>query len=145
MIGLKKSESIFWSETDEFPVSATYKPSIWDLKLGYGIRLSSRIRLTPQLGFQYVGLKETVEELDYAISDYYYLPSTIADGANAMSMSIGTRFNIALSPLIGISITPEYKTAIYKSNGYKVLSKTSHEINKYVCGFGGLIDLNLYF
>ena len=145
MIGLKKSESIFWSEIDEFPVSATYKPYVWDLKFGYGIRLDSRIRLTPQLGFQYVGLKETVEELDYATSDYYYPPSTIADGANAMSLSIGTRFNIALSPLIGVSFTPEYKTSIYKSEGYEVLSKTSNEINKYASGFGGLINLNLYF
>ena len=145
MIGLKNSESIFWSRIDDFPVSTTYNPYIWDLKFGYGIRLGSRIRLTPQLGVQYVGLKETVEELDYAISDYYYPPSTIADGANAMSLSIGTRFNIALSPSIGVSITPGYNVAIYKSEGYEVLSKTSNEINKYVFGFGGLINLNLYF
>lgn len=145
IIGLKKSETIYWAEPSEIPVSSTYKPSAWDLKLGYGIRLNSRIRITPQIGYQYVGLKETIEDLNFTSSDYYYTTSTVANGANVMSMSVGARFNIALSPSIGFSITPQYKVPIYKSPGFDILSKTSHDISKYMSGFDGLINLNLFF
>lgn len=149
IIGMSKSDKIYWSDKsgESVPFTATYKPSGGNVKIGYGFRINSRIRITPQIGCQFLTLKETTEE-SYVSDDYsqwsqYYMGA--ADKAKAASASFGARFSIALAPCVGISVTPEYLLAVSKSEGFKALSDVSSKIKGYADGFGCNISVNLFF
>lgn len=133
----RESESIYWSNTideDQVPVEATYKPAIClAYKVGYGIRTNRRLRLTPQIGFQWLGFKEKLESEE------------IAPYPNVCSLTLGLRCSLAISKYIGLSFTPEYLTAIGESDGYKLISDVSNDIKSCSTGFYGNISLNFYF
>lgn len=133
IMGLSESENIYWNHSyvDNYPYMTTYKPSAIHAKIGYGIRLSRRLRFTPQIGCQVVNLKE--------------LGHTIADGAKAVSGTMGGRFNLAISSCIGISVSPEYIVGVNKTKGYKALSDISPQIKGYSEGFGCNASINLFF
>lgn len=140
------SDKIFWSDRsgESVPVAATYKPMGGNLKIGYGIRLNSRMRITPQVGLQYVTLGETIEHIyNSTNSNNWY--SEVADKSSAISLLLGVRFNVAISPCIGLSVTPEYLTPASKTEGYKALSDVSTKIKNYSDGFNCNVSLNLFF
>lgn len=149
IMGLTKSDKIYWSDKsgESVPFTATYKPSGGNVKVGYGIRLHSRIRFTPQIGCQFISLKETTEESfvsdDYSEWSQYYLGA--ADGSKAASLTLGLRCNIALAPWLGLSVSPEYLVGISKSNGFKALSDVSSKIKGYADGFNCNVSLNIFF
>lgn len=149
IMGLTNSDKIYWSDKsgESVPFSATYKPSGGNIKIGYGFRLHSRIRLTPQVGCQFISLKETTEESfvsdDYSEWSQYYLG--VADGSKAASLTLGLRCNVALAPWLGLSVAPEYLVGISKSNGFKTLSNVSSKIKGYADGFNCNVSLNIFF
>lgn len=149
MASLSSSDKIYWSDTsgESVPFTATYKPSGGNVKIGYGFRINSRIRITPQFGFQFLSLKENTEESfiseDYTQWSQYYLGA--ADKASAASASFGARFSFALAPCIGVSVSPEYLVSVSKSEGYKALSAVSSKIKGYTEGFSCNISVNLFF
>ena len=148
LLGLTESEKIYWNDKsgETIPFSARYKHSGGNFKVGYGIRLHSRMRLTPQVGFQFVNLTETTEESftpDDAQWSNYYMGA--AKGSKAGSLSFGARFNIAVAPCLGIAVTPEYLLCIGKSNGFKALAEVSNQIKGYSEGFGCNISINIFF
>lgn len=149
LVGLTNSEKIYWSDKsgESVPFTATYKPSGGSVKVGYGIRLHSRIRMTPQVGCQYISLKETTEESfisdDYTQGSQYYLGA--ANDSKAASLSLGLRGNVALAPWLGLSVSPEYLVSISKSNGFKALSAISSKIKGYSDGFNCNVSLNIFF
>lgn len=149
LLGLSNSDKIYWSDKsgESVPFTATYKPSGGNIKLGYGIRLHSRVRLTPQAGCQFISLKETTEESfvsdDYTQWSQYYLGA--ADGSKATSLTLGLRCNVALAPWVGLSVSPEYLVGISKSNGFKALSDVSSKIKGYADGFSCNVSLNIFF
>lgn len=148
IMGLTNSDKIYWSDKsgETVPFTATYKPSGGNVKIGYGFRIQSRIRLTPQVGCQFISLKETTEESfvsdDYSEWSQYYLGA--ADGSKAASLTLGLRCNVALAPWLGLSVAPEYLVGISKSNGFKTLSDVSSKINGYADGFNCNVSLNIF-
>lgn len=149
LMGLTNSDKIYWSDKlgESVPFTATYKLSGGNVKIGYGIRLHSRIRLTPQIGCQFISLKETTEESfisdDYTQWSQYYLGA--ANGSKAASLTLGLRCNVALAPWLGLSVSPEYLVGISKSNGFKALSDVSSKIKGYADGFNCNVNLNIFF
>ncbi len=149
LLGLTNSELIYWRDKsgESTPFTATYKPFGGNIKFGYGIRLHSRIRLTPQIGCRIISLKETIVE--YTKTEGYPEPAnryeSAANGANAMSLSGGLRFKVALAPWLGLSVSPEYLVGISKSNGFKALSDVSSKIKGYADGFNCNVSLNIFF
>lgn len=155
ILGQAESENIYWNNknAEYLPCKASYKPSGYICKLGYGIRINSRLRFTPQIGVQYLMLKESANDIrtyNSVPSEYYYYVGSlaylgIADNSKAISASIGARINLALFPCIGISVCPEYKIIGGQSDGYKAISEISNEIKSYASGFGCNVAVNLYF
>ena len=148
LLGINDSEKIYWTnktgKTD--PFSATYKATGWNLKVGYGLRLHSRVRLTPQLGCQSITLKEIVDNdfsLKYPTLSQYYNYSGAADGANVASFNGGLRCNVALTSWLGISISPEYLIGVGRSKGFEALSKVSSQIKGYANGFNCNVSFNI--
>ena len=103
--------------------------------------------MTPQIGCQFISLKESTEE-SFASDDYSewsqdYLGA--ADGSKAASLTLGLRCNVALAPWLGLSVSPEYLVGISKSNGFKALSDVSSKIKGYADGFNCNVSLNIFF
>ena len=144
-----KSETIYLGDGEIIPVPVTYSPSGFNFKIGYGIRCNNRIRITPQIGIQYVQLKENMGKMpddDMYHSNYINLEYTgFADSSFAISTTLGARISFAIIQHLGISINPEYSLSIKQSKGYKVLSDVSSDINSYSKGFNCSVNLNCFF
>lgn len=138
-------ERLYWSDGECLPRSATYKPTGFNIKMGYGLRLNTHIRFTPQVGIQYLGFKESLE--DYQASDYNAIETCVnfIDGANVTSVTVGGRLSIVILPGVGFSINPEYFTQIKESEGFDILSGVSSTIKDIPSGFNCAINLNLFF
>lgn len=142
IMGLSESDKIYWNDkTGEIKsIATTYLPSGGNIKVGYGLRVHDRIRLTPQVGGQLVTLKEKIDNAGNSAFD-----KSLANGANAISASAGVKLNVAVAKCLGISVTPEYLLAISKSDGFKALSELSSKIKGYSEGFGCNVSVNLFF
>lgn len=147
IFGFTESEKVFWSGNEStLPTSFTYKPSGYNGKIGYGIKLGSRFRMTPQLGCQVVMLKEKRCEDDYYYTDSYaYRLSEVVTNATSISGTVGLRVNFALFSCMGLAVSPEYWFPFSQTGGYKALSEVSSDIKKYAKGFNCNISVNLFF
>lgn len=147
--GLSDIDKVYWSDksAESVPFTATYKITGGTFKLGWGIRLHSRIRFTPQIGCQILILKETTEE-SFKSSDYGYWSkyySGAAIDSKAASLTLGLRCNFALATWLGLSVTPEYLVGISKSNGFQALSDVSSKIKGSAEGLNCNVSLNIFF
>lgn len=131
LFGLSKSENIYWNNTsgEDMPILATYSPMGFNLKIGYGIKLSRQFRITPRLGIQYVVLQEKSS-------------TKVANNANALGVPIGVKIDFAIVNHFGISFEPSYLVNVSKSEGYKTLSDISDKIKGYADGIG--LNISLY-
>ena len=131
LLGLSKSENIYWDNTsgDNMPIPTTYSPMGCNLKIGYGIKLGDRFRITPRLGMEYVALHEKA-------------PTKVANNANALDMPIGLKVDFGIVEHFGISLEPSYLIGMNKSEGYNALSDISDKIKGYADGFG--LNISLY-
>lgn len=138
LLGLGKSEEIFWNSTSgySYPVSSTYTPWGMDFKVGYGIGFAGRFRVTPQAGWQGIFLKE---------NDTYDNSDAIADTSSAGSITIGTKLEVIPINHLGISVTPQYMIPVSMSDYYKSLKEVSSKIKGYVSGFSLNISINVFF
>ena len=135
--GTDKSETIYWSGNDSQPIASYYEPILnVSAKIGYGIPISTRFRLTPQIGMNFLKLKETMED---------EANITPADGANVTSGLISLRFSAAIIDNVAISLSPEYSFAISKSDGYTALSDISDKIKKWGEGFNFKLGITAFF
>lgn len=136
LMGMKESETIYWTspDTDSEPDAATYKPSGANVKAGYGFSLFGRLRLTPQLGVQFITFKEQSSGYE-----------TIADRMKAVSFIGGARISFAITKFVSVSVSPEWKMALGKSEGFKAVSAISKSIKGYAEGIGVNCSLNLFF
>lgn len=136
--GFTKSPTIYWNYTGEEedirPEKCTYSPSlILGGKIGYGLNIASKLRITPQIGLRFMKLTEKSEG-NYHIT-----------GANCSSVTIGLRGYYAFSSHIGISLTPEYAIGVVKSNGFKTLSDVTSKIKNMGEGFNAKLALVFTF
>lgn len=149
ILGLSKSDHVYWSDKsgDSLPFAATYTPSGGNFKLGYGISLGNRIRVTPQVGMQFLQLKEKTESISQSAGfegdtkqNYEGAPK-----ANTAAMTAGLRASVALAPSVGLSISPQYIVPVSKSAGYKALENVSRQIKGYANGFSCNASIYIFF
>lgn len=135
--GTGNSETVYWSGNDTKPVSSIYHPQItMSGKVGYGVALGTRYRITPQVGVNYLKLQEAMQE-DANI--------TPAQGANVTSALVGVRFSAIIANHFGISLSPEYSFGVGKSNGYKELEAVSSKVKNWGQGFNVKLGLMVAF
>ena len=135
--GTENSETIYWSGNDVRPVSSIYHPELLvSGKIGYGIAVGTRFRITPQLGINYLSLKESMQEESNV---------TPANGSNVTSALFGVRFSTIITNHFGVSLSPEYSFGVGKSNGYKELEIVSSKIKNSGQGFNVKFGLMVAF
>lgn len=127
----QESPKIYWNyigdDYDYYPKTCTYAPSmILAGKLGYGVLVGTRFKLTPQIGYRFTKLAE-------------YGAVGQIEGAYCSSTTIGLRMYLAFTTHFGISLTPEYIVLISQSEGFKTLSNVTSKIKN----FGKGVNLNL--
>jgi hypothetical protein len=135
--GMSSSETIYWnyvgdSDYSYAPEEVKYKATAYGGKVGYGLRLSSRFRLTPQIGAMLIKLKS---DNSY---DFY-------DGATAINASASLKFSYYINSALGISVAPEYRFGVNKGEGFTNLSDLSSTIKNYVDGVECNVALFLCF
>lgn len=148
LAALSESERIYWNDHSgtSMPFAATYRPFGCNLKVGYSIRLGKRFRITPQIGMQYMTLKETPAETGIADDDIWPSPcDKAADNSNALSGSAGVRVSFSILKNVGISVSPQYILKVSQTEGFRDLSEVSDKIKKSGEGFGCSINLNVSF
>ena len=96
-------------------------------RLGYGIILGSRFRITPQLGAGVLNV----------MGDQLR--------ANALTASVAVRCECALAGCLGISVTPEYTQAVSKKPVFEKLSAVSSAVKGWGSGFNARLGIHLYF
>ena len=97
---------------------------MFGLKLGYGIKVSPTIRITPQLGAGVLNVKG---------DDV---------GSSAICATAGARIEIALGKNFGISLTPEGQFAVSKKDVFKNLEEASSKIKGW--GTGGNLRAGVF-
>jgi hypothetical protein len=93
-------------------------------KLGYGIKVSSKVRVTPQLGVGILNIKG---------GDL---------GSNAICATAGARVEIAFGKRFGVSLTPEGQFAVSKKEVFKRLEEISDKIKHW--GTGANIRIGVF-
>lgn len=135
--GTGNSETIYWSGNDKKPVSSVYHPElVVSGKAGYGIAVGTRFRIAPQMGINYLSLKESMQEESSV---------TPANGSNVTSALLGVRVSAIITNHLGVSLSPEYSFRVGKSNGYKELEAVSSKIKDWGQGFNVKFGLMIAF
>ena len=135
---MRSSGDIYWydNETEDDPVPYTYKPTIAGGKVGYGLIVGNRVRLTPYLGAGLKQLKGT------PASGYNGIPELTS--TSAVDVNGGLKLSIALSSVFELNITPEYHYTIPWKNLYKELCDISPFVKKWNNGLTISVGLGLF-
>lgn len=138
MVPIAKAERIYWNSLSAKPAQYDYKPSLaFGGRIGYGIIVGEKFRITPQAGLMLMMVKET------PVSDS--ANKNPAKGANCASLAIGCKLQYLVSKSFTICITPEYKVPILQSNGFKAMSEVSNNIKKWNNGIGVKLAVGVEF
>lgn len=139
LYGPMNSETIYWNSTDSDaePSQYNYRPLIVGGKLGYGLVLGNRLRLTPQVGSNYIRLNGT--ELNN--SGIGFNPSE----CEAISLTGTLKLSIAIASCLELNISPEYDYAVYKSDICGALFNTSPTIKSWIDGVRVNFGFGLFF
>lgn len=139
MLGLNKSEMIYWNATssDVKPCGYSYKAAQMGIRLGYGIVFGTRMRLTPQVGF---GVAKLSSAESYNID-----PSFDASNTYAANSSISAKFEYAVASCFGVYIAPEYSFAVKKGDYYKDMESISNKIKGFASGANVNLGISLFF
>ena len=127
--GLKK-ETMYWNDPSPNPyrpIEESYSNMYFGGKVGLGVIVGSRMRVTPQVGGGL--LKVTGSE-----SNCY-----------AIKGSVGVRADYVLADHIGLVVIPEYNVPFSKSSVYDAISAVSSTVNGWSSGFNCSFGLNIYF
>lgn len=118
-------ESVPMYNTSSLTTSeASLSGMIFGIKLGYGIKVGSSARVTPQVG---------VGALNVSGDDV---------GSSAVCATVGARVEIGLGKNFGISLTPEGQFAASKKDVFKQLEEVSNKIKGW--GTGANLRVGLY-
>lgn len=138
-IGMKESEMIYWNATEgnEKPCGYTYKATTMGGRVGYGIILNTKMRLTPQAGIGVINI---------ASAETFNTTSSFdASKAYAVSASVGAKFEYALLNCIGVYAAPDISFAVKKSKYLEDMESVSSTIKGFASGFNCRIGLSLFF
>lgn len=132
--GFRSSEVFRWDEG-----VYKYSPSTFDVRLGYGLTLGRRVRLTPQIGFRYVSLKEKEGEKTVLVQPDMF------SGSKRYSLSGTLKVDIALSSVLQLTLRPTWYHVLHDSPGYVFLGSQSDFIDGCGKGLGASGGLTLFF
>lgn len=139
--GLKESETIYLSNANSgLRLDSEYKPSGLVGKFGYGLSISSNVRITPQVGVNYI-IMSSSKMNTYHTTFYGEKPVTKAD---ALSGSIGLKLELALSDWFSVFVNPSFFIPIYESDLSSTLSSVSKEIKGYTNGINISSGIKIY-
>ena len=140
LAGMSESDEVFWlkqsSQTSE-PFGYTYKPTYIGIRLGYGIDVNNRLRITPLMGAGSVQLKGTLK----SGSTSGFTP----ENAYAISASIGAKAEYAITPWFAAFLRPEISFAVSKTDTFTEISNASSKAKGFASGFNALVGLYFYF
>ena len=136
--GTNSSEEIYWNDlqTGNEPVTYTYKPTTAGGKVGYGIILGNRVRLTPHAGAGYTKLKGTLVN--------GYNSTFEPTECSAIDVNGGLKLSIALASVFELSITPEYHYTIHQTDLYKAIHNVSPVVKTWNNGLTISVGLGLF-
>ena len=127
MLGLSK-ETVYLNYTDgKASQTETLKAKMIGGKLGYGIAVGSRLRITPQVGLASLSVK----------SDNI--------GSSALCATVGCRVDYALTSFLGINLTPEGQFAVSKKDVFTQLSDISTKVKGWGTGAGVRLGFYVFF
>lgn len=126
-MGLQK-ETFFFNYTDDTaPKTQSIKATSFGGKVGYGIVIGTRLRITPQVGMVYI------------YTDTPYIDAT------AWAATVGARVDYALTSFLGVTLAPEGQFAIKKGEVFSQLSSLSSKVKKWGTGAGVRVGIYFYF
>ncbi len=131
--GLTQTPDIYWYDkgaSEYAPAYITaYKPSVLSACIGYQIRVSRGVSFTPQLGVKHTMLSSKIK-------------GSNGDGSHCLSGVIGARMFFAVTPFMGVSVSPKFSISLSESEMYGQLSALSSDLAHYKSGLslnGGLV------
>lgn len=101
-------------------------------RIGYALKISNRISITPQIGIDYHKFKFQTD------TDTY-------NPATALSGTGGARVFLALTHHIGLQVSPQYRFTIMRSPDYKVISDAVANVKAQTKGFNLRAALVFYW
>lgn len=135
MKGLGSSEVIYWnsSQEDIRPLEYTYSPLFVGGRIGWGLILGTRMKVTPMLGGGVIRLfGEPLPAFESHVTTFN--PSGCASVAGIGALKIG----IALTPYMELNIVPEYYYSLSKTEIYSAL----YDISPTIAGWSEGVKLN---
>ena len=123
-----QSETIYLNYTDgQRPSAEKLAPLSFGGKVGYGIIIGTRYRMTPQVGMSCLLLngKEVT--------------------CSALVLSGGLRNEFVIVNHFGVSLTPEYSIPLSHSDVFKEISPVSSKMNGWCEGFKAMLGFYFYF
>ena len=127
LFGLSKAP-VYINYTDgATPEEDAVSVMAYGARLGYGILLGTRLRVTPQAGVGALSVR----------SDKL--------AASALTVSLGARCEYAFSKFAGVSLTPEYSLAVSKSPVFEQIAAASSRAAGWANGFNVRLGVYFYF
>ena len=127
LFGLSKAP-VYINYTDgATPEENAVSVMAYGARLGYGILLGTRLRVTPQAGVGALSVR----------SDKL--------AASALTVSLGARCEYAFSKFAGVSLTPEYSLAVSKSPVFEQIAAASSRAAGWANGFNVRLGVYFYF
>lgn len=123
------SETVYGLSEEGFePTRGSMNPQIIGGKIGYGVTIGNRWRLTPQVGYSVVSAEAT----DVA---------KICTG----SINAALRMEFALRPHISIFVMPQYRSAMNQGDLFKTLAEESSAIKAWGSGSDVVAGISINF
>ena len=130
--GLSKTGVTYWNdENSNYLGAATHKVNTFAIKYGYQIHLSSRLALTPQVGYAVNTISSTKQEGS----------GSFADGAMANYLTIGARLVYVPFKHFNVFVAPEYDIAVKQDTNYEVaMEKAGYGVSGFALHAGLLVN-----
>lgn len=134
--GLTSKSASFVDESSVDSETYEFRPSFFNLKIGWGSSIGTRIRLSGFVGIGTTMLKSK----DYENSNFYetYGKTSVS------SLNAGARLEVALVEAISLYLQPSYTLPMKKHDGALNLLALNPEFNKYIQGFNASLGVCFY-
>ena len=137
MLPFGATDELYWNNPTRPSVKCSYNPSfLAGGRMGYGIRIGEKFRITPQVGMMFMKTAETVSGSN---------PSSHASGSFCSSVVAAAKFQFFLVKNLAIALAPEYYVPVMKSEGFNKLTEHSSKISKWNNGIGAKVALSFEF
>lgn len=126
------SELFVFDKYGRFLGDYSFYSSRFSVRIGYGMKIFNRIRITPQVGYGFVKMN-------------YITINGTGISPSASSVLVSTRFSLAIFPHCNLIATPEYAFMIKESDSFKACVVGKPTINGMVNGVNGNVGISIYF